>query len=359
MGKTKLTIGLALLIAAALAFVLVINGDGKKRTSPYISPHTSPVGAAPWFAPYADVTLETVPQFQDPAANPSRHVVLGFIVDGARDSCTPTWGGLITFDQAATLNARIRQAQAAKEQVVVSFGGEQGPELAVRCTNPTQLETAYQTVIRRYHLSAIDLDIEGWPSLNSSVNARRAQAIADVQHAQSAAGKPLAVWLTLAVSPSGLEPTGIAAIEQMLSAGVKVAGVNVMTFDYGPLPAGQTMLSTSESALTATAGQLQGLYHAHHIKLGSNGVWADLGATIMEGRTDTAGQVWNLSDAQALYDFAFTHHLGRLFEWSLSRDQACSSTQPQPSDHCSGVPQQPLAFSKTLLGRDALTGQSS
>ena len=150
----------------------------------------------------------------------------------------------------------------------------------------------------------------------------------------------------------------MAAIHQMLIAGVKLAGVNVMTFDYGPL-AGQTMVSASESALTATAGQLQGLYQSNHISLGAHGVWPDLGATIMEGRTDTAGQVWTVSDAHTLYTFALAHHLGRLFEWSLSRDQECPSTQPQPNDYCSGVPQQLLEFSENLLGRDALKGQHS
>jgi hypothetical protein len=67
MAKTKLTIGLALLIAAVVAVVVVTNGGGGKRTPA----HTPLAGAAPWFAPYADVTLATVPQFQDPAANPS------------------------------------------------------------------------------------------------------------------------------------------------------------------------------------------------------------------------------------------------------------------------------------------------
>jgi chitinase len=262
----------------------------------------------------------------------------------------------LTLGQAATLNTRIRQAQTTNNQVLVSFGGAQGSELAVSCPNPTKLGSAYQTVVRRYDLSAIDLDIEGSPSLSPTVNARRAKAIAAVQQAQAKAGKPLGVWLTLAVSPSGLELNGVAAIQEMLSAGVRIAGVNVMTFDYGPL-AGETMLSVSESALTATAAQLQRLYQSNHISFGADGAWPELGATIMEGRTDTAGQVWNISDAQALYRFAFTHHLGRLSEWSLSRDQECPGTQPQPSDYCSGVPQQSLEFSEDLLGRDAFRGQ--
>ncbi len=349
-------IAFALLIAAVALVVSVLNGGGSKnahsQATPVGSSHAASVGGPPWFAPYVDLTLSSVPRFQDSAANPSRHVVLGFIVAGAHARCTPTWGGLSTLGHAATLNTSIEQAQAAGQRVVVSFGGAEGSDLAVSCADPTELAGAYESVVDRYNLSTIDLDVEGPAALNSTVTARRAQAIGAVQRARMTAGKPLAVWLTLTVSPSGLGPDGVAAVQQMLLAGVKIAGVNVLAFDYGPL-AGQTLLSASETALTATAVHLQSLYRAHHIATGPDGVWPGLGATIMEGRTDTAGQVWNISDARALYAFAVAHHLGRLSEWSLGRDQACSGAPPQPSDSCSGVSQRPLEFSENLLGRDA------
>jgi chitinase len=291
-------------------------------------------GTPPWYAPYVDATL-SMPQF------PTGHVVLGFVI-GKR--CTPSWGGRYTLDQATTINARIAQAQSTGDEVIVGFGGVTGPELANSCTDPTALERAYQTVIRRYALKTIDLDIEA-ASLNSAANARRAQAIAALQRARAAAGKPLAVWLTLAVDPHGIPASGISAIKQMLAAGVTVSGVNVMTFDYAPLAAGQTVLSASESAINNTATQVEPLGISP----------AELGATIMAGNTDRPGQTWSLSSAQAFYTFAYAHHLGRLSEWSLNRDQQCVGTQPQPSDACSGVTQQRQQFS-TVLGRNA--GQS-
>ena len=205
------------------------------------------------------------------------------------------------------------------------------------CSNPTQLAAAYQTVVSRYNLSTIDVDIEGPASLNSTVNARRAVAIATVQKAQANAGKGLAVWLTLAVTPSGLLPDSLAVVKQMMAAGVTISGVNVMTFDYGGLN-GQSILNASESALTSTEAQIA--------PLGLNS-WSELGATIMEGHTDS-GEVWDLSDAQAFWNFAYTHRLGRLSEWSLLRDQQCSDHPPQPSDSCSGVTQQTQQFSKIL-----------
>jgi len=367
MGKAKLTershsrsrwtaIALALLIVTVVVLVVsVINGGGSKHAHPQATSvaesRTAAAGTPPWFAPYVDLTVSTVPRFQAAEASPSRRVVLGFILAGARGACTPTWGGTSTLDQATALNTWISKAQAAEEQVLVSFGGAEGSDLAVSCSDPTQLEGAYATVVDRYNLSTIDLDVEGPASLSSTVAARRAQAIAAVQRGRTTAGKPLAVWLTLTVSPSGLEPASLAAVQQMLSAGVKIAGVNVLAFDYGPL-AGQTVLTASESALTATAAQLQNLFRSYHIGTGHDGVWPELGATIMVGRTDTAGQAWNISDARGLYAFGVAHHLGRLSEWSLNRDRACSGAPAQPSNSCSGVAQRPLEFSENLLGRN-------
>lgn len=313
-----------LLVLGAAATGCSLNGGGKSTTT---TVSTTATGAAPWYAPYVDASL-TMPNV------PSRHVVLSFITG---HGCTPTWNGT-PLAQATAINTRIQQTQPLSDHVIASFGGKTGPEPAVSCTDPTQLAASYQTVVSRYNLSTIDLDIEGSASLNSTVNARRAVAIATVQKAQAKAGKKLAVWLTLAVTPSGLLPDSLAVVQQMMSAGVTISGVNVMTFDYAPL-SGQTVLTASESALTSTAAQIQ--------SLGLKS-WSDLGATIMEGHTDTAGQSWNLSDAQALWTFAYTHRLGRLSEWSLLRDRQCVRTPPQPSNSCSGVTQHAQQFSKIL-----------
>ena len=313
-----------LLVLGAAATGCSLSRGGKSGTATVSTTATS---AAPWYAPYVDASL-TMPKF------PSRQVVLSFITG---NGCTPTWNGT-PLAQATAINTRIQQTQALSDQVIASFGGKTGPEPAVSCSDPTQLAASYQTVVSRYNLSTIDLDIEGSASLNSTVNARRAVAIAAVQKAQAKAGRGLAVWLTLAVTPSGLLPDSLAVVQQMRSAGVTISGVNVMTFDYGPL-GGETVLSASESALTSTAAQIQ--------SLGLKS-WSELGATIMEGHTDTAGQVWNLSDAQAFWNFAYTHRLGRLSEWSLLRDQQCVRTPPQPSNSCSGVAQQAQQFSQIL-----------
>ena len=243
---TKRTaIAVALLLAALVGIVIVIAGGGSKPTRPQGTgvgaSRGALVRARPWFAPYVDLTLTPVPRFQAAAANPSGHVVLGFILAGTGDPCTPAWGGLSTLDQAATLNTQITEAQAAHEQVLVSFGGARGSDLAVGCTDPTKLEGAYQAVVARYSLSAIDLDVEGPASLNPTVSARRAQAIAAVQRGRVTAGKPLAVWLTLTVAPSGLEPSGrrvhsADASSRRQPRGCKRDGVRLRPFGWSDHP---------------------------------------------------------------------------------------------------------------------------
>ena len=188
------------LVLGAVATGCSLNGGGKSATA---TASTTATGAAPWYAPYVDASL-TMPKF------PSRQVVLSFITG---NGCTPTWNGT-PLAQATAINTRIQQTQALSDQVIASFGGKTGPEPAVSCSDPTQLAASYQTVVSRYNLSTIDLDIEGSASLNSTVNARRAVAIATVQKAQAKAGRGLAVWLTLAVTPSGLLPDSLAVVQR-------------------------------------------------------------------------------------------------------------------------------------------------
>jgi chitinase len=315
--KKKWSVAIALVIGV-LASGFFFQRSVTQSTSTAATPTT---GAAPRFAPYAYTGL-AMPSF------PSRHVVLSFIT---ANGCTPTWNGT-PLAAATTVNTRITQAQAIGDEVIASFGGESGPDLAVSCTNPTQLAASYQTVISRYGLKTIDLDVES-AALDPTAGARRAQAIATVQKTTH-----VAVWLTLGVAPTGLLPNSLAVVKQMMAAGVTVSGVNVMAFDYGPLAAGQTELSVSESAVSDTESQIA--------PLGLS--WSELGATIMVGNTDTTGQQWSLAAAQSFWSFAYGHRLGRLSEWSLNRDQQCSGTQPHPSNSCSGVTQQAEQFSHIL-----------
>lgn len=309
----------------------------------------------PWFAAYVDVTATPRFAFEQLGTTPQRNVVLSFIVSLPTNACTPAWGAAYTLDQAAgslDLDRRIARLQQQGGHVAVSFGGRDNSELAVGCTAPAQLKLAYQSVIDRYKLDTIDLDLEGSDLTDSAASARRATALAQLQAEQRAAGKKLAIWVTLPVTPQGLTEDGTNGIATLLAKGVDLAGVNVLVMDYGAsLASGQTMLSGSESALTATHRQLGILYNQADIHLNSGSLWAKLSATPMIGQNDVEDEVFTLDDAQALNQFARSQGIGRMSMWSANRDVACGSNYVYlkvVSNSCSGVAQNNQQFASLL-----------
>jgi chitinase len=314
-----------------------------------------------WNVPYVDVTLTPTYQFQDPTANPARDVALGFVVADPGDACEPSWGGYYSLDQAADeleLDRRIAQLRAAGGDALVSFGGQANEELAVACEDPDALRDAYRTVIERYQATTIDLDIEG-PALNDTASIeRRATVLAELQQQLRADGQELDVWLTLPVSTEGLTAEGLAVVETTMDAGLDLLGVNLMTMNFASeSDPTEDMLTASQDAVDATAAQMRRLYLARDVQLTETERWARIGATPMIGQNDVDGEVFTLDDAEAFVAFARDRGLGRVSTWSLNRDRDCGPTFADVAVHsntCSGVEQEPLAFSKifsSLPGR--------
>ena len=134
-----------------------------------------------WFAPYVDVTLTPTYQFQNSSDDPARQTVLGFVVADPGAGCRPSWGAAYTLaqaDQSLALSSRIAQVQQDGQQPIVSFGGQAHTSLDVACTSVSGLTSAYQSVISRYKLTAIDLDIEGVSLTSFAAEQRRAAAVA-------------------------------------------------------------------------------------------------------------------------------------------------------------------------------------
>lgn len=307
------------------------------------------VPAETWYAPYVDATLTPYFPFEDPGVNPVSDVVLGFVVADGTDGCTPSWGGAYTLDEAATaldLDRRTARYREGSGDVIVSFGGFANDELAVACTDETALVAAYRAVIDRYELTTIDLDIEGDALADAASISRRARAIATVQADAHAAGRDLAVWLTLPVSPSGLLPDAAAVVDAMLAAEVDLGGVNVMTMNYGPSRGSETMAEASTEALRAVHRQLGSAYQRADIRLADTQIWGKLGATPMIGVNDEAQDVFDLEDAEELRTFAQERGLGRMSIWSANRDAPCGEgvDSSSVSNHCSGLEQTPGAF---------------
>ncbi|MGX7679303.1 chitinase [Jatrophihabitans sp. DSM 45814] len=317
------------------------------------SNHSVVATASTSFAPYVDVTATPQFGFEDPAASTSTNLVLGFVVSSPGSACQPSWGGAYSLSSAASgmdLDRRIARLRQRGGEVSVSFGGAANSELSIGCKDVTQLSAAYRSVIDRYSVNSIDLDIEGTTASAPDVATRRAIAINALQQSEKAAGHSLSVWVTLPVSPSGLTAEGKTVLNAMLAAHVELAGVNGMTMDYGqPLSSGQTMASLSEGALTALQQQLRDAYSAAGSSLSDGQAWQHIGATPMIGQNDTASERFELADAQQLLAFAQSHRLRRLSMWSVNRDQTCGPNYANVeivSNNCSGVSQAPAAFTK-------------
>jgi chitinase len=311
--------------------------------------------AQPWFGGYVDVTATPTFDFEAPATKAGSDVLLSFIVSAPDGPCTPTWGTAFTLDEASAsldLDRKIARLEQQGGAAAVSFGGQLNHELATTCTDVNQLAAAYTGVIDRYHISTIDLDVEGAGLGDRVAGQRRADAIKKLQVARRAAGKSLAVWLTLPVSPTGLTPDGQATVTEMLRTGVDLAGVNAMTMDYGAgRPSGQSMLQATTSALTATQQQLRFLYQQRGTELSNAAVWSKLGVTPMIGQNDVPEEVFGLDAAKGLNEFVLSHGIGRVSMWSLNRDLTCGPNYIdvlRVSDACSGVSQGDLKFADVL-----------
>jgi chitinase len=313
-----------------------------------------------WFAPYVDVTLTPTFEFEDPSISPSKDVVLAFVVADRHQRCLPTWGTYYDLDGAGReldLDRRIQRLRERGGDVVVSFGGAVNDELAVACSDPRKLADAYRSVVDRYNLSTIDVDLEGAALGDTAAASRRATAIAALQAEATKRGKALNVWLTLPVTPAGLTDEGMAQVGTMLGAGVDLAGVNAMTMNYGgSRPAGTSMRAAAERALRGVYAQLGQAYRRVGVTdLTPRRLWAKVGATPMIGRNDVASDETSIGDARALVAFARNVHLGRVSMWSANRDDRCGaqSDSERVSNTCSGVDQDPLAFTWELSRLDA------
>ncbi len=318
------------------------------------------VKGSTWFAPYVDATLAPTYQFQDPAAEPARQVVLGFVVAGAKGSCRPSWGGyysLAQADEALALGPRLAQLSQEGVGAAISFGGRNGTDLAAACTRPAALEKAYTTVLSHYKVSVADFDVEGAALADAAAVQRRAVALAAVQRSYRAHHRSLQVWLTLPSTSRGLSPEAMSVVNAMLRHRVLLSGVNIMAMDFpAPPRAGGTMFGLVRQAALATDSQLRADLGRFGAKLSPEQVWQRLGVTVMIGQNDVPGEVFTTADATRLVAFATRNGLGRLSMWSLNRDSQCGQGYGVTgvlSDTCSGTYQAAQAFSTAFshLGR--------
>jgi chitinase len=235
------------------------------------------------------------------------------------------WAGLEALsltsnhEQAEAIRSEIEALRASGGDVMVSLGGAAGVSLAQmyrqKGLGAEALAQAYGDAVDSLGLRKLDFDIEGAAIAEPETLRLQMQATALLQQSHP----DLEVWLTLPVLPQGLTADGLNTVRIALEQGARIDGVNVMAMDYGDSaapPALKSMGAYAIDAATNTHGQLVELFAA----AGQNFGWGQLGVTPMIGTNDVTTEVFTLTDAQLLEDFAREKGLGMLSMWSLTRD---------------------------------------
>jgi chitinase len=257
---------------------------------------------AHYAAPYLQVASSTVGDMNaDKSATGLKYYTLAFLIP--KSGCTPKWE-----DGDAAMNAftaQVNSLQSAGGNVIISFGGESGGELAETCTSVSSLTAAYQNVVNTYHVTRLDFDIEGATLDNTSANTRRNQALAALQAADPA----VQVDYTVPVDPTGLESNVINLLKDAKSKGVKVNLVNIMTMDFGN---GQNALNDAESAANGLHSQLGSIFTG----LSSAPLWGMEGLTVIAGQNDD-NEVFTQSNASTLESFAASRGVQELSFWEV------------------------------------------
>ena len=263
--------------------------------------HAASTFPAHYAAPYLQLSSSTVGDISDDmSATGDKYYTLAFIIPSS--GCTGMWeDGDYSI---GSFTSEINSLKSSGGNVIISFGGAAGGELAQTCTSVSSLESAYANVVNTYGVTRLDFDIEGSVITDTAATTRRDQALAALQ----AANPSVQVDFTLAVAPSGLPSDQMNLLTDAKNNGVRVSVVNLMTMDFGN---GENPLNDAESAANATAGQLQNLYG-----ISSAQAWSMLGLTPIAGQNDD-NEYFSQSDASVLESFAAFHGVQELAFWEV------------------------------------------
>jgi hypothetical protein len=299
---------------------------------------------APYFETWTTDSLTTTAQ-----QSGARDFTLAFLETQGKHSCTLAWNGTKTETiSSGRYLSDIASLRALGGDVIPSFGGfsadQGGTEIADSCQDVNAIAAAYESVITTYDVSRLDMDVEARSLTRSAGIDRRNKALKLVQDWAAANGRPFQVSYTLPTTPNGLEPSGLAVLQNAIASGTRVDVVNIMTFDYYDRVT-KDMGAAAISAAQGLFGQLQTLYPSKT----SAQLWAMEGNTILPGIDDypRKTEVTYPADAQKLLDFAKTNGINTLSIWAIQRDNGgCPGTTD--SNSCSGIAQNPWDFTHLL-----------
>ncbi|QUQ64690.1 chitinase [Kutzneria sp. CA-103260] len=265
--------------------------------------HAAPADVPAHFAaPYLELSDSSAGLMaEDMQASGDKFYTLAFLIP--QNGCTAQWeaGGT----PVGSYSSQIKDLQSKGGDVIISFGGAEGGELAQTCTSVEDLTAAYANVVKTYGVKRLDFDIEGGVLGDSASNERRNQALAALQQQNP----DVQVDYTLAVAPDGLPDQEMGVLQDAKAKGVNVSAVNIMAMDFGD---GENALNDALSASKAASGQLAGLYG-----ISNEQAYGKLGITPIAGKNDD-NETFSQDDAAQLEQFAASNGVQLLAFWEVA-----------------------------------------
>lgn len=259
-----------------------------------------------------------------------KYYTLAFII--ADKDGQPAWDGHTPMSEKKYLD-QVEAIRGRGGDVLISFGGEGGTEIALVEPDVEKLTAKYQSVIDTYKVTMLDFDIEGKAlDKNPEASKRRNTAIAALQKKNPG----LMISFTLPVDPNGISDASQALLKDAVAQGVKVHSANIMTMYYGKefihkgKSEGELSIESANKAheqTTAIDPQIQ------------------IGLCPCIGRNGSKEEIFDQDDAKTLKAFADkTDWVCSLSFWSINRDRELK----KGGDTTSEIPSTPWAFSNVF-----------
>jgi hypothetical protein len=275
-----------------------------------------------------------------------KYYTLAFIIaqqDGrgsdTKYSPQPSWDGRIAMDQNLYLD-QIQEIRKRGGDVIMSFGGEAGREIAIIIEDPVALQAAYQSIIDRYKFTWLDFDIEG-DNLDryQQASERRNTALAALQ----ARNPGLRISYTLPVDPHGISDSSQALLADAKAKGLKVYSANLMVMYFGNefVDKGRSEGELGIDSANTAYAQIQKIDPTIQV-----------GLCPCLGRNGSRDEVFGLEDAKTLVAFAEeTPWVVSLHYWSINDDAARPRRRRRPTTQATTRPAvaTPWAFARIFL----------
>jgi chitinase len=265
------------------------------------------------------------------AATGQKAFELAFILAPNGGGCTPTWDGTASVGSDTTVAGVINGVRSRGGDVTVSIGGYGGTKLGQACSSAAATAAAYQQVIDKYALKAIDFDLEE-PEYENTAAVNNELGAAQILQRNNAG---LYVSITTAGTAAGTGYFGQNVLNTAKGLGFTPANYAIMPFDGG---------------FNGAASQTSALEAFHTLLMNTFGwnsatAYNHEGVSMMNGRSDS-GEYFYQSDFQTVLNYATSHGLTRYTFWSVNRDRACNPPSGTTSGVCSSVTQNDWDFTK-------------